>query len=326
MTNASVEEKFLDEETMAHGVGNSYRAMTGTASGARPGIGPSNVKYSVDELLAHLKEIQKITDREWMDSLNARKTAEMQFHDKYRDRERMGGMGNDDEAYEHFYGNMKYYAATRHSWGYVNDRIAELSKDKVFLDYACGNGLHAQKAARAGAKLAIGIDISGISVENAKRNAAKEGLTDKTYFVQADAENTKLPDNSIDTILCSGMMHHLDLSYSFPELRRILAPGGRAIIFDALGYNPAIELYRRLTPQMRTEWEAKHILTLKDLAFARRFFTVEDVRYWHVTAILQPHMPWAAGILKGIDDILTAIPLVRLMSWCWSFELVKPEE
>ncbi len=107
MTTKSVEAKFLEEETMAHGVGNSFHAMTGTAAGARSGIGPSNVKYAVEELLAHLKEIEKITDQEWMDSLNGRKKAEMQFHDKHRDRERIGGMGRDEEAYEHFYGNMK---------------------------------------------------------------------------------------------------------------------------------------------------------------------------------------------------------------------------
>lgn len=326
MTTRSVEDTYLAEETTAHGIGTSLRAMTGNSAGARPGIGPSKVKYSVEELLAQLKKIEMITDQEWMESLNARKKAEMEFHDKWRDRGRLGDMGHDNDTYEHLYGNLKYYAATRNSWGYLNDRIDDVAKDKIFLDYACGNGLHTQKAARAGAKLAIGLDVSGTSVENAKRNAAKEGLTGNTFFVQADAENTKLPDDSVDVILCSGMLHHLDLSYAFHEMRRVLVPGGRVLIFDALGYNPAINLYRKLTPQMRTEWEAKHILTLKDLDFARRFFSVEDVRYWHITAILQPHIPWAAGILRAIDDVLTSIPLVRLLAWAWTFELVKAEE
>ena len=294
MASVSVKEKFLEQERMSHAMDVSVQGGAVDAPSALTPAGPSRVKMSKKSLIAHLQEMDKITDAEWMSSLDARKKAEMEFHDKFRDHARLEELGDDHDAFEHLYGNIKYYSATRHSWAYVNHRIAYHAKNKVFLDYACGDGLHTQKAAKAGAKLAIGIDISGESVRNARASAQREGLTDNTFFVQADAENTKLPDNSIDTLLCSGMMHHLDLSYAFPEIRRILVPGGRAIIFDALGYNPFINLYRALTPQMRTDWEAKHILTLKDLAFARRFFRVEDLRYWHIFGILTPHVPWAA--------------------------------
>ena len=37
---------------------------------------------------------------------------------------------------------------------------------------------------------------------------------------------------------------------------------------------------------MRTEWEKAHILSLKDVRFARRFFTVGEVRFWHILSIL----------------------------------------
>ena len=40
---------------------------------------------------------------------------------------------------------------------------------------------------------------------------------------------------------------------------------------EALDYNPLIKLYRQLTPDMRTEWEKAHILSLKDLRFAQKF-------------------------------------------------------
>ena len=79
----------------------------------------------------------------------------------------------------------------------------------VFLDYACGNGSNAIAAAKAGAKLSIGLDISDVSVQNCRRFATDAGVTSNSYFIQADAENTKLPDNSVDVIICSGMLHHL---------------------------------------------------------------------------------------------------------------------
>ena len=105
-------------------------------------------------------------------------------------------------------------------------------------------------------------------------------------FFQADAEDTKLPDNSIDTIICSGMLHHLDLSFAFPELRRILKPGGKILAIEALDYNPLIKIYRMMTPDMRTEWEKAHILSLKDVDFASRFFKINSIKYWHITAYI----------------------------------------
>jgi len=275
----------------------------------------------VDALRDALAEIERITDAEWMGSLSERKRKELEFHDRDRDRKLKASI--DKDTYERFYGNKKYYSATSDSKSYVDEWIARNAPGKVFLDYACGEGGSAIKAAKAGAALAIGIDISAISVSNARHDAAEAGLADTTAFVQADAENTRLPDNSVDLIICSGVLHHLDLAYAFPELRRILAPGGRILAVEALDYNPTIKMYRMLTPDMRTEWEKAHILSLKDIRFAERFFDIGEIRYWHITGILSPHLPKLAPALHGLDRVLTRIPLVRLMAWIFTFELLK---
>lgn len=143
-------------------------------------------------------------------------------------------------------------------------------------------------------------------------------------FFQADAENTKLPDNSIDRIICSGMLHHLDLSYAFPELRRILKPGGKILAVEALDYNPAIKLYRMLTPDMRTEWEKAHILSLKDVEFAKRFFTLGHLKYWHVVGYIAGKFPILTSSLDLLDSLLEKIPYVQRMAWMFTFEMVKP--
>lgn len=195
---------------------------------------------------------------------------------------------------------------------------------RVFLDYACGDGAHAIRAAKAGAGLAIGIDISDVSIRNCQVNAKEAGVANTCYFVQADAENTKLPDNSIDCVICSGMLHHLDLSFAFPELRRILKPGGIILAVEALDYNPAIKLYRMLTPQMRTDWEKAHILSLRDVTFASRFFEVGQIRYWHVTSYLGGKFPVLLPFLERLDVVLTKTKFVQLMAWIFTFELIKP--
>jgi len=277
---------------------------------------------TIEQLRSALEEIERFTNAEWMASLDERKRKELEFHDRDRDRESITKL--DQDTYEKFYGNKKYYTTTALSKDYVNHWIDEHGRDKVFLDYACGNGINAIRAAKAGAKLSIGLDISSISVENARNDARAAGVESNTYFIQADAEKTKLPDDSIDTIICSGMLHHLDLSFAFPELRRILAPGGRILAVEALDYNPAIKIYRYVTPEMRTEWEKAHILSLADVRFAKRFFEIGEVRYWHITSIAGAFAKPLLPALDAVDRLLTKLPLVKYLAWMFTFELIKP--
>jgi len=270
-----------------------------------------------------VENVAKISDADWISSLDERKKLELEFHN--RDRDRVSSPQEGTDTYDRFYGNKKYYSATGASREYTASWIREHAKQNVFLDYACGNGANAITGAKAGAAISLGIDISNISVNNAKNDADVAGVSSNTLFFQADCENTKLPDNSIDSIICSGMLHHLDLSYAFPELRRILKPGGRILAVEALNYNPLIKLYRRLTPDMRTEWEKAHILSLKDLTFAKKFFSIGEVKYWHILGIAAPHVGSFAPLLHSFDKIVTRIPLLQLMAWIFTFELVKPK-
>lgn len=275
----------------------------------------------VRAFLESLRAAEAVRDEEWMAGIDERKRTELEFHDRYRDRRKEQAV--DKDTFERLYGNRKYYSATGLSKKHQEEWIAREAPGRIFLDYACGDGVYAIKAARAGAALSVGIDISAVSLANARQDAEREGVSRNTRFVQADAEDTRLPGGSVDRVLCSGMLHHLDLSRAFPELERILAPGGRIFAIEALNYNPAIRLYRRLTPEMRTEWEKNHILGLRELEYARRFFDLGEVRYWHIASILAPHARPLLPVLNGIDRVLTRIPLVRLMAWIFTFELLK---
>jgi ubiquinone/menaquinone biosynthesis C-methylase UbiE len=276
---------------------------------------------NIKELRNALESVESITNATWMEGLDDRKKEELSFHDAYRDKERKKTL--DIKEYNEKYGNLKFYKGNGLSQEYVENWIRTNSKNKVFLDYACGNGVSAIQAAKAGASLAIGIDLSRTSISNAKENARANGVSETTYFLQADCENTQFPDSCVDVVICSGMLHHLNLEYAFKELNRILATGGKILGVEALNYNPIIKLYRNVTSKMRTDWEKKHILSLKDINIAKKYFSVGETRYWHLLSILAPYLKNAIPILNAIDSIIMKVPLLQLMAWQFTFELIK---
>lgn len=277
---------------------------------------------SAEELRDLIDRQQRYLGEDWLRSLDPRKQEEAGFHDA----DRLDGRDLDAGSSP----NRRFYEATTPVRVLIDEWIGLRTPGATFLDYACGNGLTTQKAARAGASLAVGIDISPVSVQGAERRAREEGLVDRTRFLQRDCEATGLPEDSFDTCVCSGMLHHLDLTRAFPELHRIMRPGGRILCVEALGYNPVIQAYRRLTPSLRTEWERKHILGMREVRFARRWFDVQNLQFHLMTAPLATLLPrgWSrrAGLAVGhaVDALLTRVPFVRLWSWQFTFELVKP--
>jgi len=278
------------------------------------------------ELIAALRRAAAERDPDWLRSLSPRKLDELAFHDQWRDED---GIDNQDKSWQT---NSKFYATTAASTRYMHDWISEHVRGKIVLDYACGNGVTSIYAARAGAKLAVGIDISDVSVGNARHAAEQAGVGERTFFLQSDCEQTDLPDNSVDVVICNGMLHHLDLSYAFPELRRILKPGGVCFCYESLADNPLFKLYRYLTPRLRTQWETEHILSHRDLKFATRFFAVENVRHWHLAAVLATPLRRtslfapALRAANAVDSVLLRIPGISSLAWIFTFELRKRAE
>ena len=141
-----------------------------------------------EALRAALVELDRRTNDEWMRSLDERKRAELVFHDTTR------GAGEPaptaTKPVEAVYANKKYYSTVSASKEFTRSWIAARARGKVFLDYACGNGDNAILAARSGAELAIGLDISRVSIENCRRRAADAGVAANAFFVQGDCERS----------------------------------------------------------------------------------------------------------------------------------------
>jgi len=274
------------------------------------------------ELRAWIDSQPQTLGNSWIAQLDARKRAEAEFHDEIR---------ADHKDERKTAPNQRFYEAATIVSDYIDGWIRGHAgaRTGTFLDYACGNGMYTIQAARAGAKLAVGIDISETSIRNAGETAAAAGLADRTRFLQRDCEDTGFPSGAFSTALCSGMLHHLELSRAFPELSRIMAPGGRILCVEALHYNPVIQYYRNRTPELRTDWEKAHILGLTEVNYAKQWFNVENMKFFLMAAPLATFFPRGvvrSGLLQvghAIDAVATRIPLLQLWSWQFAFELVK---
>jgi SAM-dependent methyltransferase len=276
---------------------------------------------SIEALRRTLTELDRENNDAWYAGLEDRKKAEASFHDDMRDRTRLKDPVND--TYEEFFTNHRFYRTAQLSREYFEGWIDRHVRGRVVLDFACGDGKTSVRAAQQGAQLVIGIDISATSIGNARAYAARAGVAGNTFFLRGDCEKTRLPAGCADVIICAGVLHHLDLEYVYPELARLLAPGGKVIAFEALDYNPLIKLYRMRTPHLRTEWEKAHILSLKDVRRARRHFKIGDIRYFHLTSMLGLWAPRLMPLFNGIDRALTRVVGVQLMSWMFTFELLS---
>ncbi|MEM8690160.1 MAG: class I SAM-dependent methyltransferase [Pseudomonadota bacterium] len=266
-----------------------------------------------------------MTDTHVTDEL--RKIAEQEFHDKRElDRARMG-----EEEFERVYSNKKWYSITASSRAFVDAWLAEHCDGATVLDFGCGLGGNSLRFARHGAEV-YAFDISQESVNTTKKVLVDHGYGGKLHAEVMDGENMTYADDTFDVIVCSGVLHHVDVERAFPELARVLKPTGKIVAMEALGYNPIISLYRRLTPSLRTAWETDHILTHRELKIAKRYFDGLSVHYFHLFSILA--VPFRKSrifkpllaVLSALDSLVLKIPGVQLMAWQMIFFLSKPKE
>ncbi len=110
--------------------------------------------------------------------------------------------------------------------------MAALQPGERVLDLACGTGLVTFPAAEAVAPggAVVATDISDAMVEHVTAEASARGLS-HVAAARMDAEDLTYPESSFDVVLCSlGLMYVPDARRSLAGMKRVLRPGGRAIV------------------------------------------------------------------------------------------------
>lgn len=116
-------------------------------------------------------------------------------------------------------------------WAGIAEVVAalRLSPGDMLLDLACGRGGYGLEiAARTEARL-VGVDFSAEAVRQAREHARRLGRT--ADFRIGTLAATGLDAGSVDAVLCVDAIQFAEQpDAAYRELRRVLAPGGRAVL------------------------------------------------------------------------------------------------
>jgi SAM-dependent methyltransferase len=116
-------------------------------------------------------------------------------------------------------------------WDGIAEAVAglRLCPGGTLVDLACGRGGYGLEiAARTGARL-VGVDFSAEAVRQAGEQARRPGAT--SDFRVGDLAATGLDAGSADAVLCvDAIQFAARPGAAYREIRRILVPGGRAVL------------------------------------------------------------------------------------------------
>ena len=185
------------------------------------------------------------------------------------------------------------------------------------LDYGCGIGSFTEKIIKYNPKKIIGIDISEVSIDKAKKKA--EELKINVDYRVDNCEKTSFDNNSFDIVYGTGILHHLQTEKCLDEIYRILKSNGNLIFIEPLGTNPIINLYRKLTPNSRSKDE--HPLVNQDFKYINKKFIDTKIKYYgFLTLIFFPFYKFPKesklfSLLVSLDQFLFRYKLFKMLAW-----------
>ena len=258
-------------------------------------------------------------------------TSEREFHDSWAESEDLSDVDV----------RRSNEVCTAPEMRYIVRKLGDL-RGKRILDVGCGLGEASVYFAMLGADVTAA-DLSPGMLEAASKLASMNGVNIHTHL--ASAEDMGLSGSAeFDVIYVGNLLHHVDIQVTLDQVLPHLAKDGLFVSWDPVAYNPAINVYRRMATEVRTEDE--HPLTAADLKLIRgnfrdfetRFFWLTTLivfvvmaviqrrdpnkeRYWKVILKEGPKWAWLYKPLEMLDRFLLSV--IPALGWlCWNVVII----
>ena len=147
-------------------------------------------------------------------------------------------------------------------------------------------------------------------------------MSSNISFEVADAHELPYDDGEFDLIFARGVLHHIDLQVGISEIKRVLSADGKVVFGEPLAGNPFIQIYRFLTPSMRTPDERP--LNTRDIRFVKDSFEGVTIRYYGFLSIVAAIvMNRHSALAEKVDNfILNRLNLGPYLAWSCLIENV----
>ena len=134
----------------------------------------------------------------------------------------------------------------------------EISKDKIVLDIACGEGYGSYLISKSAAYI-YGVDIDNSSVVHAKNKYEKDN--GNLCFKTGSTSNIPLENNTVDIVVSfETIEHHDEHEQMMKEIKRVLKPGGILMISS-----PNKFFYNQIAPNNPFHVKELHFNEFRDL-------------------------------------------------------------
>lgn len=232
--------------------------------------------------------------------------------------------------------NKYFQQQTSIEYRHVLSQMGKL-KGKKILDLGCGFGEISIYLALKKAQV-TSVDISQNMLNVVDKLAKKYRVKTRIKTVKSPAEKLPFPDNYFDLVYGGNVLHHVDIPQASLEIHRVLKKNGKALFIEPLGYNPLINIYRKLSKDVHTKMETPFLF--KDVkALGKKFkktthaelqlFTTlifvwfflaerqdpRKVRYWRKFIEDGERYQKAFNFLHSIDQLALRLPFLRPLCW-----------
>lgn len=219
--------------------------------------------------------------------------------------------------------NQSYFKYEQSSFWRAADRIAfepwkrAMTPGSRLLDVGCAQGRSTFKFLDCDIQI-VGIDVSKALIRQAIARYQEGDHRARAAFVAADASSFPLQDETFDTVLLYGVLHHLaDPAAACREISRVLKAGGSYFGQEnnESVFRGVFDLLQRLLPQWHEEAGPEAIISGERL---RAWFSETPVKVGSKTSVfLPPHLcnlmslSLSHRMLVASDRLGRAIPYVR---------------
>jgi ubiquinone/menaquinone biosynthesis C-methylase UbiE len=231
-------------------------------------------------------------------------------------------LGNCDDPRHPFHERRELYLAT------IKALLEQPLAGLRVLDYGCGPADFGVWMATEGAEVTL-LDISPTAIELGLVRARASGVIERVRGVAADASRLpQLETASFDLVFACAALHHtLKYAGAAEELARVVRPGGKLILCETWGENPALQAARRVRALAAREEEDQGeeiVLSRSQLRRLEPWFGEWRIETFNLLAMAKRLLrgrfgqPWARGVVRVLQatdrSILRTVPALRW--WC----------